>query len=687
MSKHANSTAAPQPNILFITVDQMRLPDFSEGGNGMIAPLKEILGFKDISEGNPYKKYFPGFMRLRKHGVALHNHHIAASACVPSRATIYTGQYGTRTKVTETDSLFKFGSDPNFPWLHPRGVPTSGDWFRGAGYSTHYFGKWDLSYVDAPGPNQGDLNEWGFSDWKLSAPDAQGGQPNQLGVYRDQGYADLACSFLRRQGLNVTNTPDAPKPWFASVSLVNPHDIAAAYPINWWMPENIESTLEKLAEEGFDISAGQAVQTISKESSFNSPDAPKPVPEKGSLSNPLANGVSRIALNESGFGTDDILFENPDSLYENLNTKPDCQYDYSYKMGLAFKARRPEIFREWETIPFQMYADQGNQQLTDRWFQAYGQFYTYLHSLVDGEINRVLTALDETGQADNTIVVFLSDHGEYAGVHGGMIEKWHTAYDQILRVPVTFSSPLINNDENVLKSVNQLTSHIDLLPTLLGFTNYASYSQQNKLGELIGANGKQTCMPLPGANILPTLLNPDTPIRFPSENLSDVIDADRHEILFITDDTITNHLIGEAPTKSFATFHEIVAKYKQEVNPRLKYGSVTQPNHIRCIKWQIHESDNIKLIRSNWKLARYWDPEKENKDQWEFYFSDKDSAECINLVTWQDSLPVLVADRIPIEWGLSVEDVQQALNESRSRLSFLEKIYLSPIAPVEEKFV
>jgi len=687
MSKNTNETQAQQPNILFITVDQMRLPDFSEGGHGMITPLKEILGFKDISPDNPYTKYFPGFMRLRKHGVTLHNHHIAASACVPSRATIYTGQYGTRTRVMETDSLFKFGSDPNFPWLHPRGVPTTGDWFRATGYSTHYFGKWDLSYVDAPGPNQGDLNEWGFADWKLSVPDAQGGQPNQLGIYRDGGYADLACNFLRRQALNVANTPEQAKPWFATVSLVNPHDIASAYPINWWMPDKIESTLDKLAEEGFEITAGHAVQTINKDASYNSPDAPKPVPSKGSLSNPLPGGVSQVSLNELGFATGEQVFNNPDSLHDDLHTKPDCQFDYSYKMGLAFKARRPDVFRDWETIPFQTYADQGNQTLTDEWFQAYGQFYTYLHSVVDREIERVLNTLDETGQADNTIVVFLSDHGEYAGAHGGMIEKWHTAYDQILRVPVTFSSPLVNPDEGALKSIDQPTSHIDILPTLLGFTDYNSYELQNQLGESIGSNGDQTYMPLPGANLVPTLHDPEKPIRFPSSNLGDIIDAERHEILFITDDTITNHLIGEAPTQDFKTFHGIVEKYRLEVNPRLKSGSVTQPNHIRCVKWKIHQSDNKALLNTHWKLARYWDPHGGKKDQWEFYFTDKDSGERTNLVTWFDSMPVLVPDRIHPNWGLSVEDVQQALNESRSRLSFLEKIYLSPIAPKQKKFV
>lgn len=685
-----NTTQAPaetQPNILFITVDQMRYPDFSEGGNGMIEPLKEILGFKDISSDNQYTKHFPGFMRLRKNAVTLENHHIAASACVPSRATLYTGQYGTRTRVVETDSLFKFGSDPNFPWLNPRGIPTTGDWFRAAGYDTHYFGKWDLSYVDTPGPNKGDLNEWGFADWKLSSPDAQGGQLNQLGVFRDGGYADLACDFLRRKGLNANGSEEAEKPWFAAVSLVNPHDIASAYPINWWMPESVEEMRAKLAEEGFEVQAGSAVQTIDKDSPENDPDVPKSVPAQGSESNPLPGGSATIKLNDSGFGVNDTLFSNPESLHDDLRLKPDCQFDYSYKMGLALKSRRPEMFQEWQTLPFQTYKDNGDPQLTDEWFQAYGQFYAYLHSLADREINRVLDTLDATGQADNTIVVFLSDHGEYGGVQGGMIEKWHTSYDQILRVPVVFSGPLVNPQEDELKPVTQLTSHIDILPTILGFTSFDNYEKQNELGEYIGSEKDQTYVPLPGVNLVPTLTDPQTPITFPDACLSDSPNVERNEILFTTDDTITNHLVGEAPTQAYKNFQDLVTRYKDSSQPRLKDGSVVQPNHIRCVKWFIKESDNPLLVGSTWKLSKYWDPEGNEADQWEFYNMDKDTAERNNLVHWQDGLPVLATDRIPTDWGLSADDVQQALNESRDRLTFLEKLYLTPIQPKEEKFV
>jgi arylsulfatase A-like enzyme len=58
---------------------------------------------------------------------------------------------------------------------------------------------------------------------------------------------------------------------------------------------------------------------------------------------------------------------------------------------------------------------------------------------VDTEFGRILDALDATGQADNTVVVFTSDHGEMMGSHGLMAKNIY--YDEAFRVPLIIRHP------------------------------------------------------------------------------------------------------------------------------------------------------------------------------------------------------------------------------------------------------
>ena len=67
--------------------------------------------------------------------------------------------------------------------------------------------------------------------------------------------------------------------------------------------------------------------------------------------------------------------------------------------------------------------------------------------------------------ADDTIIVFTSDHGDLLGAHGGMPQKWHNAYDEAVRVPFLVSGPGVDRRPEGIWSP---TSHVDLVPTLLG---------------------------------------------------------------------------------------------------------------------------------------------------------------------------------------------------------------------------
>ncbi|MHC4699773.1 MAG: sulfatase family protein [Planctomycetota bacterium] len=83
--------------------------------------------------------------------------------------------------------------------------------------------------------------------------------------------------------------------------------------------------------------------------------------------------------------------------------------------------------------------------------------------LIDENVGRMLKALEQTGQRENTVVIFTSDHGEMAGDHG-LNKKGCRFYEGLVRVPLIFSWP--GRFKEGLRS-DALVELIDITPTLL----------------------------------------------------------------------------------------------------------------------------------------------------------------------------------------------------------------------------
>ena len=60
---------------------------------------------------------------------------------------------------------------------------------------------------------------------------------------------------------------------------------------------------------------------------------------------------------------------------------------------------------------------------------------------LDDQVGRVLTALEESGQLDNTIIVFLSDHGDMAGGHGMTWKETVSFYEEVATIPMIVRYP------------------------------------------------------------------------------------------------------------------------------------------------------------------------------------------------------------------------------------------------------
>lgn len=119
--------------------------------------------------------------------------------------------------------------------------------------------------------------------------------------------------------------------------------------------------------------------------------------------------------------------------------------------------------------------------------EAIAAYYACV-TFLDTQLGLVLDALDELGLADNTIVIFFSDHGFHLGEHGHWSK--YTLFEQSTRVPMIVRVPGLTPAGAVCDEIVEL---VDLLPTI---------------GELTGF---QLPANLEGTSFVPLLANPKQP--------------------------------------------------------------------------------------------------------------------------------------------------------------------------------
>lgn len=479
------------PNILILMCDEMRYPPFYE--------TDEARAFR--------RRYLKTQDALRAHGMEFHRHYAASVACVPSRTSIYTGHYPSLHGVTQTTGAAKESFDPDVFWLTSNSVPTIGHYFRAAGYTTFWKGKWHASDADLtiPGthsqllsydPNTGipdreaeslyleanQLGRYGFSGW--IGPEPHGRLPLNSGSSaadtivngRDMGFASQSKDLIEQLDRKRDN-----QPWLIVASFVNPHDITLY---------GLAARLSGL----FDFHLQEDIVPVN-------------------LLEPMPAGPTHR---------------------ESLANKPRCQASYRDAYHSVFQ---PILFDE-----------------------RYVRVYYQLQKDVDEQMMRVYQALQSSRFRDNTLVVFTSDHGDLLGAHGNMHQKWYTAYEEAIHVPLIVSNPRLFPEP---KSVDSLTSHIDLLPTLLGLAGLDAEYLRKKL-----APDFSDAEPLVGRNLAPLVRGQVSP------------EAISEPLYFMTDDDPSRGL-------------------NQNNWTGIPYNSVIQPNHIETVIARL----NGKI----WKYSRYFD--------------------------------------------------------------------------------
>lgn len=203
----------------------------------------------------------------------------------------------------------------------------------------------------------------------------------------------------------------------------------------------------------------------------------------------------------------DIMYFNADAIGENVQDNghllmqaarapKNKWYTNDWKLPLPSTLRQPlnqpgrpsahaEFDKAWAYCL-------GHVQMKDANWNRFNNFYLNSIRTVDQHLNTILMELDNLGLTEETVIVFTADHGEAGGAHG-LRGKGPFAYQETMHVPFYIAHPDVKGG-SVCQS---LTSHIDIVPTLLGIAGVSP----SKAAEYAGRK-------LPGKDIGAALTNP-----------------------------------------------------------------------------------------------------------------------------------------------------------------------------------
>lgn len=458
------------------------------------------------------KEYLKAQELLKNNGLEFNNHYTGSTACSPSRGTLYTGQYPSLHGVSQTAGIAKGDFEADMFWLDKSTVPTIGDYLRTAGYETFWKGKWHASQADILIPDTHD-------------------------------------SFLSYNSVNGVPEEEKERMYFNANRLNE-------FGFNGWIgpepfgsePHNSGSSAS-VGLDGRDEIYSLEVVNLIKNLDANKSN------EQTSTNNPWAIVCS---------------FVNPHdiALFGDF-TRLDPLFNFEVDESVPFIPKSPTATESLSTKPGAQssYRDvypKALQPLVDTEF--YRRLYYSLQLQVDNEISKVLNALFNSSFYQDTIVIFTSDHGEMLGSHGGLFQKWYQAYEESIHVPFIIHNPVLFKEA---KQTNLLTSHVDILPTILGLANIDPKEAQRKL-----KSNHTEVHSLVGRDLSPIIVHDRDFERF------------NEPVYFMTDDDVTKGL-------------------NQKSVLGIPYESVIQPNHIEAIIVKLKTGKNNQ--EEIWKYSRYFD--------------------------------------------------------------------------------
>ncbi|MEM6885683.1 MAG: sulfatase [Verrucomicrobiota bacterium] len=177
-----------------------------------------------------------------------------------------------------------------------------------------------------------------------------------------------------------------------------------------------------------------------------------------------ADAVIRFLKNKNGERSPDkpfSMFWSPNPPHNPYFSPDDCEkdiYEKHYKdMPLGEQMYRKNILPPKPTQ---------NERFDPK---KCTPVYNSLVTGVDRQLGRVLEALEETGEAENTIIIFTADHGEMLGSHGVMGKGYYE--DESFLVPFIIHYPQAIKPH----ADDLLLGTVDIMPSTLGLMGLTDY--------------------------------------------------------------------------------------------------------------------------------------------------------------------------------------------------------------------
>ncbi len=350
----------------------------------------------------------PNIDRIAHNGMRFDHCYVTNSICSPSRATILTGKYSHLNGVTDNIKAFD-GLQQTFPKL-----------LQQHGYETAIVGKWHLKSAPT-----------GFDYWNILPGQGDYYNPEFIENGDTTSLTGYVTDIITNKAINwLKGRAHSEEPFLLLYQHKAPHRNWLPGPEHLNMYDDVEIPIP---ETYFDDYKGRG--SAARDQRFH------------------------IMQDQ------DIIFDSKNFKFDELKDRyEDSERNYFLPMFKRLnkeqrqawaKAYYPEIdaFRE---------ANLKGEALAKWKYQRYIKDYLRCVASVDDNIGKFLDYLEESGQSENTIVVYTSDQGFFLGEHG-----W---FDKRFMYEESFSPPLLIQWPKVIKagtSNDKLVSNLDFAETFL----------------------------------------------------------------------------------------------------------------------------------------------------------------------------------------------------------------------------